>query len=132
MPQLTGTTYTLREFDVVGMLGDSVGASGGTVDLTAFTPSRPAGTPDATIFVLGVSFLAAPVAIPGTGNAFGLDPAPGVVVLGGALHSNATGRGVFSFQMPPLGPGTIPVQGFTILGAGPYHLTSTAVITITP
>jgi hypothetical protein len=130
MPRFV-TDYQVLEFDVVGLLGDSVKTTGGSCELTAFAPTKTSGTPDVTIFIHSPAFLATPQVIPGIANAFGLDPAPGLLVLGAAAHSNATGRAVLTLPMPPLGVGTIPVQGLTVLGSGAAHFTSTAVITIT-
>jgi hypothetical protein len=132
MPQNSSAGYRVLESNVVGLLGDSVKTTGGTLDLTAFSPTKSVGTPDITVMAIGVSFLATPLTIPGIGNTFGLDAAAGIVILGFATHSNTTGRGTLTFPTPPLAAGTIPVQGVTVIGGGAAHLTSTTVISIVP
>jgi hypothetical protein len=130
MPQSTAT-HKMLEFDVVGLLGDSVPAAGGTLDLTAFAPAKTTGTPDLTIFVIGASYLPAPLLVPGIGNALGIQVTP-LLVLGLAPHDTASGRGVWSTPTPPLAVGVIPVQAVTFVGGGAPHFTSTAAITIVP
>jgi hypothetical protein len=133
MPRSINNVYEVVEFDVVGLLGDSVKASGGTVDLTAFSPSKTSGLADVTIFVQGHAFLDTPMVIAGIENALGLDAGPGLLVIGIAVHTNATGRATLTLPTPPLAPGTIPVQGVTLLGGSTTaHFTSTAVIAIVP
>ena len=128
----SGAASRIVEWEVVGMLGDTVKSSGGVVFLTAFAPTKPAGSPDFTVFAIADTHLAFPLVFPGIQNRFGLGST--FSVLGTATHTNAHGRGTLIVIAPPLPPLSIAVQGLTVIGGAPgeHHFTSTAAVVVVP
>jgi hypothetical protein len=128
MPRLNGRVYQVQEFEVVGLLGDSVRSAGGSAEVTAFSPIKPTtALPDLTVVFLSSNFIA-PLPIPGLNNVLGLHPGV-LLLLGTIVHDQASGRGTLVIPSPTLPMNiTLPVQGVTLLsfGTGPFHLTSTA------
>jgi hypothetical protein len=120
----------LVEYDIAALLGDTVRSSqSDAFDLVAIAPLRLTGPQDVTVFLGGRAFGNATV-VPGIVNSLGLDPQSGLFLLGAAVHSRTSGRGILSLMAPPLPPGaSIPVQGITFLGDGRACFTSTAAVT---
>lgn len=136
MPQGTGGIqgpFQIIEFDVVGLLGDTVKSAGGTVDITAIAPSKPAtATQDVTIVYAGSTYLNPPIVTTGVFNLLGIGPVNNLIFIGLILHANLNGRGVLSFPTTALPVQTIPIQGLTVIGGSitNIHWTSTAAVEV--